>query len=70
MRQNSADADFEHACKSHQDRMALDLDLSLEHGYAYLRPLQNPDLPRWLSYLRTDAVRQGISWRPQSTEEL
>ncbi|WP_349816792.1 GNAT family N-acetyltransferase [Acidovorax sp. SUPP2522] len=50
--------------------MALDTDPSLKHGFAYLRPIQNADLPRWLSYLRTDAVRQGISWRPQCTDEL
>ncbi|WP_454914337.1 GNAT family N-acetyltransferase [Variovorax gossypii] len=53
-----------------QNPMAPDLNHPLERGFAYLRPIQDADLPRWLSYLRTDAVRQGISWRPQSTEEL
>jgi len=42
----------------------------LAHGFAVLRPIQPHDLPRWLGYLRTDAVRQRISWRPRSTHEL
>ena len=42
----------------------------LAHGFAVLRPVQPHDLTRWLSYLGTDEVRQGISWRPRSTHEL
>ena len=54
----------------HPNRMAPDLNFPLEDGVAHLRPIRDTDLPRWLSYLRTDAVRRGISWRPQGTEEL
>ena len=50
--------------------MTLCLNHPLEPGLARLRPVQESDLPRWLDYLRSDAVRQGISWRPQSTQEL
>ena len=46
------------------------VDLVLEHHCAYLRPIEASDTGRWLSYLQTDAVRQGISWRPQSKDEL
>ena len=50
--------------------MKPSLNHPLAQGFAQLRPLREADLARWLDYLRSDAVRQGISWRPQSTLEL
>lgn len=38
--------------------------------WAFLRPVKTSDLARWLTYLQGDAVRQGISWRPQRVDEL
>jgi RimJ/RimL family protein N-acetyltransferase len=46
------------------------LNHPLEQGFARLRPIEERDLARWLDYLRSDAVRQGISWRPQTTQDL
>lgn len=46
------------------------LNHPLAHGCARLRAIEETDLARWLGYLRSDAVRQGISWRPQSTHDL
>lgn len=48
----------------------LNLDLPLEHGRVHLRAIQEADLPHWLNYLQKDPVRQGISWRPQGTQDL
>lgn len=50
--------------------MEPNLRLPLDHPLAHLRPIQQGDLPGWLAYLQTDAVRQGISWRPRSAQEL
>lgn len=46
------------------------LNHPLAHGFARLRAIEETDLMHWLGYLRSDAVRRGISWRPQSTHEL
>lgn len=46
------------------------LKIPLKHRSAYLRPIEEADTQRWLSYLQTDAVKRGISWRPQGKEEL
>jgi len=48
----------------------LDLDLPLERGRAHLRAIQESDLPHWLNYLQKDPVLQGVSWRPQATQDL
>lgn len=46
------------------------LNHPLANGFAHLRPIQETDLARWLDYLRSDPVCQGISWRPQTTDAL
>lgn len=52
------------------ETMPSALTIPLTHRSAYLRPIEEADTQRWLSYLQTDAVRPGISWRPQGIEEL
>lgn len=50
--------------------MKPSLNHPIANGCAHLRPIRDSDLARWLDYLRSDPVRQGISWRPQSTQAL
>jgi len=46
------------------------LNHPLANGFAHLRPIRETDLAHWLDYLRSDPVRRGISWRPQTTDAL